>query len=299
MGIYSENTLSNYCSVISDTEQKRIENAKSMIKSAINNSAEFNGFDYEIFEQGSYANNTNIKIDSDIDICVMLKSSFYSEYPSGLTSRNYGFRTGTMTYDKYKRRIFRTLDKKFGDDIKIGNKSIKIKSNSYRVNADIIVAFQYRNYKLLNSKNPNHFIEGIKLFSGKDEEVINYLKRHIENVKNKNKETSGMYKKLIKIFKNIKNDMVDKQVLNADIVSSFFIEALIYNLPNDKIVAYSDWNNTIRNAIYYLWNEFNQKKCDNWTEPSKCIYLFHSNRKWTQQDAQDFLLKIWQYMEYK
>jgi predicted nucleotidyltransferase len=141
MGTYSEEQLSNYCATVSDTEEERIKNAKEMIKSAINDSAEFNALDYEIFEQGSYANNTNIRVDSDIDICVMLESTFYSAYPDGLTYRDYGFLVGTMTFDDYKGRIFRALNKKFGNDIKIGNKSIKIKSNSYRVNADVVVAF--------------------------------------------------------------------------------------------------------------------------------------------------------------
>ncbi|MDR2425947.1 MAG: hypothetical protein LBD46_01995 [Endomicrobium sp.] len=63
MSKYSEETLSSYCSAVSDAEETRIENAKSMIKSAINDSAELQGLDYEIFIQGSYANNTNIKAD--------------------------------------------------------------------------------------------------------------------------------------------------------------------------------------------------------------------------------------------
>jgi predicted nucleotidyltransferase len=299
MGKYSEETLSNYCSTVSDTEKTRIENAKSMIKSAINDCSELNGLDYEIFEQGSYANNTNIRIESDIDICVMLKSTFYSEYPDGITDKDYGFTTGTIIYDEYRRRIISALYQKFGNDITIDNKSIKIKSNSYRVNADVVIAFQYRNYRLLDSKNPYNFIEGIKFFSTKGNEVINYPKRHIENSISKNKLTSWQYKKLVKIFKNIKSNMIDEKIINSDTVSSFLIEALIYKIPNDKIITLGSWDNRVRNAIYYLWNEFDKNQCNLWLEQSECIYLFHNDRKWTQEGTKDFLLKMWQHMEYK
>jgi predicted nucleotidyltransferase len=299
MGKYSEETLRNYCFSVSDAEQRRIENAKSMIKSAINDSSELNGLDYEIFEQGSYANNTNIRIESDIDICVMLTSTFYIEYPDGLTREYYGFSMGTMDYDDYKQRTIRALSKKFGADIKIGNKSIKISSNSYRVNADVVVAFQYRNYRRLNSRNPNIYTEGIKFISKSGDIVINYHKRHIENSISKNKLTSLQYKKLIKIFKNIKNNMIDEKIINSDTISSFLIEALIYNIPNDKIIAFDSWDNRVRNAIYYLWNEFDKNQYNRWVEPSQCIDLFHNDRKWTKEGTKDFLLKMWQHMEYK
>lgn len=205
MAKYSEETLSNYCSAVSDTEEKRIENAKTMIKSTINDGYELQGFDYEIFTQGSYENNTNIKADSDIDICVMLKGIFYGNYPYGLTGKDYGFPDSTMKYDDYKQRVSRALIKKFGTDINVGNKSIKIKSNSYRyrVNVDVVIAFQYRDYdkvhRMLNNRNLHQFIEGIKFFASDGNIVINYPKQHIENGISKDKNTSGLYKKLVRI----------------------------------------------------------------------------------------------------
>jgi tRNA nucleotidyltransferase (CCA-adding enzyme) len=98
---YPEEVLGRYGSAVSDTEEAKIEHAKLMIKDAINSSAEFSGFDYEIFEQGSHANKTNIRLDSDIDICLMLKSTFYTSYPDGATDATYGFTPGTITYDGF------------------------------------------------------------------------------------------------------------------------------------------------------------------------------------------------------
>ncbi|MCA6072169.1 MAG: nucleotidyltransferase [Endomicrobium sp.] len=299
MGIYSEEILTKYCSVVSDTEAKKIENAKSMIKDAVNDSNEFSGLDYEIFEQGSYANNTNVKFDSDIDVCVMLKSTFYGEYPDGLTYKDYKFEVG-ITYDDYKRRAVRALNKKFGDvNMQIGNKSIKIKSNSYRVNADVVIAFQYRDYKSVNSKNPDIYTEGTKFISGSNDSVINYPKQHIFNGKSKDEITNLGYKKLVKIFKKIKNNMEEKGLIDAKKISSFLVESLVWNVPNGIITNNDSWLETVKVAIKYLHNEIKNNKCSEWREVSECLYLFRGKRKWTQQDAQDFLLKMWRHMEYK
>ena len=46
------------------------------IRKALSQSAALKSRDYEVFLQGSYANSTNVKIDSDIDVVVQLNSDF-------------------------------------------------------------------------------------------------------------------------------------------------------------------------------------------------------------------------------
>ncbi len=74
---FSEQTLDNWRKQASDTEEQRISNAISMIKDAIKSSEDLKDKDIEIFVQGSYANNTNVRIDSDVDVCIMLKDTFF------------------------------------------------------------------------------------------------------------------------------------------------------------------------------------------------------------------------------
>ena len=78
--------------------------------------------------------------------------------------------------------IKNALINKFGaEKVTVGNKSIKIDSNSYRIEADCIPSFQYRNYKYNNSSSPDEFVEGVKYFAVDSNSVINYPKIHIEN----------------------------------------------------------------------------------------------------------------------
>jgi len=271
---YSEEQLAGLCKDISETEYNKIENAIRMVEDAVRNNYELYNLDIDVFVQGSYANNTNVKVESDVDVCVMLKSIFY--------------------YYDYKKKVITALQEKFGTNVKIGNKAVNIKSNTYRVEADVVIAVQYRNYRM--SKNPySYYIEGIKFFSECGDAIINYPKIHTANGNSKDEQTRRLYKKLVRIFKNIKNDMIDKRIITDDKISSFLIESLIYNVPNDIITYSYAWNQKVKEIIYYLYNEI-KINYGKFVEVSECNYLFHEERKWTPYDVKKFLFQMWNYL---
>jgi hypothetical protein len=302
MGRYSEEQFQNLCKDVSKTENSRIENAIYMVNDAIKRNYELSNLYIEVFAQGSYANNTNVKAESDVDVCVMLKSTFYYECSDGLTNEDYGFPLAyDFDYNRYKQNVIETLKAKFGpNDIKIGNKAVNIKSNTYRVEADVVIALQYRNYRI-GSYLYKKYIEGIKFISNSGDIVINYPKIHIENGNLKDEETYGLYKNLVRIFKNIKNDMIDERIITGDKITSFLVESLIYNVPNDVInyfsINYYTWYQMVKEVTRYLYNRMNKEiKYGKFLEVSKRYYLFHSKRKWTEYDVKDFLEKIWDYI---
>jgi hypothetical protein len=304
MGRYSEEQFQNLCKDVSKTENDKIKNAIFMVNDAVKRNNELRNLDIEVFVQGSYANNTNVKAESDVDVCVMLKSTFYYGCPDGLTNEDYGFPLAyDFDYNRYKQNVIEALKAKFGpNDIKIGNKAVNIKSNTYRVEADVVIALQYRNYRAINSKEYNRYIEGTKFISSSGDIVINYPKIHIENGNLKDEETYGLYKNLVRIFKNIKNDMTDERIITGDKITSFLIESLIYNVPNDVInyfsINYYTWYQMVKEVTRYLYNKMNKEvKYGKFLEVSKRYYLFRSKRKWTEYDVRDFLVQIWNYIK--
>ena len=115
-----------------------------------------------------------------------------------------------MTFSQYRSMIAEALVNKFGSQsISDGNKSIKIKENTYHIQADVVPAFQLRNYDVEHSFAPDRYVEGIWFVSKKGEKVANYPKRHLRNGKDKNKATNNDYKKLVRIMKSVKNELVD------------------------------------------------------------------------------------------
>ncbi len=296
---YSETTLQTWTVPLSSTEEERVENTIKMIKDAIRSHNELSLMTYEIFAQGSYANNTNVRQNSDIDICVMLTSTFYGNYEDGTKASDYGFSDGSISFSDFRKYVIEALRDKFGDlNVEVGNKCIDIDANSYHVNADVVPAFQYRDYKIIHSKKADRFVEGIKFFTQNNERVINYPKEHLKNGREKNNATNYQYKKLVRIMKHIRNNMVGEGLIDGEIITSFLVECLVWNVKNTYITKHDSWNETLQDSIAFLWNEINDGHAKDWGEVSEMLYLFHSGRKWNQDSAKQFLGKMYSYLEY-
>jgi predicted nucleotidyltransferase len=60
--------------------QTKCDNAVRAVRKAIDCSDKLNIRSIEVFAQGSYANRTNVRKDSDIDICVLCIDTFFPDY---------------------------------------------------------------------------------------------------------------------------------------------------------------------------------------------------------------------------
>lgn len=301
MAKFSEETLKNWNRPASESEEQRISNAITMIKSAINSHNDLVNKNIEVFVQGSYANNTNVRANSDVDICIIFKDIFKSKYPDGLTREDYGFSTSDYSFSTYRKSVINALAGRFGDSIKQGNKSIKINSNSYRIEADAVPSFQYRNYYYEDSRNPDNFVEGINFTTQNNQEVINYPKQHIENGKNKNNQTNRQFKRTVRIFKRIRYHMLENNQPVNNTISSFLIECLLYNVPDEYFNNYDSNQDRVKEIIRYLYVKTNNQEdgYKKWLEVSGMLYLFSNDKKWNIETVNDFLLKMWHYLEFK
>lgn len=296
---YSEETLQFWTTPLSKTEEERVDNTINMIKGAIKGYDKLNSLSIEVFAQGSYANNTNVRQNSDVDICVMLTSTVFCNYVEGKQDVDYGYTKGIISYQEFKAHVIEALKIKFGSSaVSVGNKCINIRANSYHVNADVVPSFQYRDFRIINSIDSKRYVEGIKYFATDGKEIINYPKNHVDNGKQKNIATNYKYKKLVRIMKHIRNNMVSDGKADEKLISSFLVECLVWNVPNDQIMKYSTWENTLRNAIAFLWKAIDENKQGDWGEVSERLYLFHSGRKWTVGDAKKFLYDMYEYLGY-
>ena len=146
---YSEQTLQNWTAPLSQTEEQRAENTIKMIRDAINSCNDLKYKDIDIFIQGSYANNTNVRSESDVDVCVMLRDTFHTVYAQGKGREDYGFSASNFTFQEYRDLVKKALQDKFRTEyVYDGNKSLKINENTYHVKADVVPSFQLRNYTM-------------------------------------------------------------------------------------------------------------------------------------------------------
>ena len=84
-----------------------------------------------------------------------------------------------------------------------------------------------------------------------------------------------------------------------DNITSFLLECLVWNLPNNIFNNYDTWTERLRQSIVYIYDKTKEDKdCSEWGEVSELLYLFRESRKWSRQDVNDYMVLLWNYLEY-
>jgi len=293
---FSEETLSNWTKPPSDSEETKLSNAERMVREAINEDSVLSSKSIEVFGQGSYANDTNVRLNSDIDINVRYTGGFYFDLPKGMSREDFGLNSPIKySLDEFKKDVFAALVRKFGAGaVQRKNKCLTILGNSYRVGTDVVPTWNYRRYNKSGSYNL-----GAKLRADSGESVVNYPKQHIENGKQKNSETNRRFKRLTRIYRKLRYKMIDDGIPVSDSITSFLLECLVWNVPNSILTYHDTWQKRLKSSIVHLYEHTkDEDKCDEWVEVSELLYLFRGNRKWTKSDVNKFLVDAWNYLGY-
>ena len=190
--------------------------------------------------QGSYANNTNVRTQSDVDIAVIQEEVFTTEYRKDTwypqTDADYHFTKVPTPAIAFKDEVQICLENDFGRDVERKNKSIKVHGNTYRKDTDTVPCGRYRDYRNDFSKNVNNFVGGIRIVPDHGPIIINYPEQHIENGRKKNTNTNHYYKKFVRIMKKMRYLMQEdkKDVFRnaANGVNSFMLESLLWNIED-------------------------------------------------------------------
>lgn len=74
-----EEKLAGWTGPSSPTEQEKQDRTERMIRDAVTAHPAFEGYDIEVYTKGSYANKTNVRADSDVDIAVQCHEAIYSD----------------------------------------------------------------------------------------------------------------------------------------------------------------------------------------------------------------------------
>ena len=230
---FTEQELKDYAQPLSETEVEKCKNAIRMVRDAMKETGFIDDFNdiqnliadtytfgtvlrsknndrkVKLFLQGSFANNTNVRQESDIDIAIILESMFKPKYRIGITSSTYGHVDSTDSLYKFKDDVQKILEYKFGNDVVRKDKSIKINGNTYRVDTDAVPSMRYRGYSNDYSNSTSNYVEGIVIYPDSGGIIINYPELHIKNGKTKNLSTNYMYKKMVRIIKKMRYIMQD------------------------------------------------------------------------------------------
>jgi len=295
-----EATFRSWSGPSSDTEDQKCQNAERMIRDAILNDDTLSNHRIEVFAQGSYRNNTNVRLQSDVDICVRLMDVFFTDFnsASGLTREMVGLNDAKYPYSQYKNDVEKALINKFGkDSIKRGNKAFDVHANSYRVDADVVACCEHRRYTTQKVNGEYHYLSGAELQPDNGGRIINWPHQHYENGVAKNNATGYRFKYIVRGLKRLRNEMADKGIAAATPIPSYLVECLVWNVPN-RSFGQSNYISDVANVLEYTINSTaDDAGCSEWGEVHELKYLFRGFQPWTLQQAHDFLGAAWNYIE--
>lgn len=295
MAKYTEEQLTSWTRPPSDSEQTNLENSERMVRDAISSDEKLKKKSTEIFGQGSYANNTNVRLNSDIDINVRYTGGFYFDLPKEKTREDFGLNNPTSySYSEFKDDVENALVNKFGrSDVKRKDKCITIEANSYRIETDVVPTWNYRRY----SEN-GKYVLGAKFRADSDTWVVNYPKQHIENGIQKNSDTYRRFKRLTRLHRKLRYKMIDDRENVSDNITSFLLECLVWNVPNRIMNDYDTWTDRLRESIIFIHGKTKEEStCKEWGEGSELLYLFYG-RKWSYKDINSYMVLLWNYLEF-
>lgn len=297
----SEDNFTSWSQGPSTTEASKCENAENVICRAIEADPELQKLNITVFAQGSYRSRTNVRKNSDVDICVKYNGSFFPEYPPGTTNETFGNVDGKLPFSDFKNMLQVALENRFGKtSVTRGSKAFDVHANSYRIDADVVPTFEHRRYT--GNKNPDgthHFHPGVAFKPDNGELIKNWPQQIYDNGVARNTATGRKYKRAIRILKRLRDQMQSERITAATGISSFLIECLVWNADIDAF-SKDSYTAIVRHVLANLWNRTRKDEdCKEWGEVNELKYLFRPSQPWTRQGANTFLQAAWDYIGYK
>jgi hypothetical protein len=241
-----------------------------------------------VFLQGSYKNDTNVYGDSDVDIVISTDAVYY--YDTSALSEDEkqrfkgSFAAATYHLSDFKNEVVEWLNKKYPNDVTVGNKAVYISGNAGRRDADVVIAAEFRRYYSYPAQGNPDVRVGICVFTPDGTRIENFPKQHSENCTSKNQSTEW-FKRTVRTYKNLRNKMIEDGDIGDGLAPSYFLEGLLYNVPTVKFggTYTQNFNNTLDWLVGAGRSEF---ACAN-----DLFYLFHtaSPVTWRAENCGTFL----------
>ena len=214
-----ESTLSRWSHHRAGTAFKQ---AHVPIREALDAYKGLSPFKYEVFLQGSYKNDTNLGGDSDVDVVVRLGSKLkprVADLTGQQLQEDASHKVAYQRWKSFRDHALKAMRARFGNAAKSGRKTLKVPKGKLPADADLVVTLGFK--------------QGIGFYLTDEQRwVVSYPQQHHVRGTKKEKAANKRFKRTIRMFKAARNRLVDKGGLTRDDAPSYFIECLLYNVPD-------------------------------------------------------------------
>lgn len=280
----------------SDTEKQKAENAVRLVTEAVKSYSPLRNRSLSIFAQGSYRNRTNVRQESDVDVCVLCSDTFHYDldHAPGASRELLGISPATYDWDEFKNDVHAALIAKFGHSgVTRGDKAFDVHENTYRISADAVPCFEYRMYVPGSYGGFSHE-KGTVLRADKSGTLIqNYPEQHYSEGVRKHKDTSEQFKKQVRILKRLRHHLLAKNISLGQGTCSFLLESLVHNCCQASFKGATYYDDT-KLVLADIWGQLEaEKSSTTMLEVNRIKYLFHSSQPWTLADARACIQGMW------
>jgi hypothetical protein len=211
----------------------------------------------EIFLQGSYGNDTNVYgKDSDVDMVMVCDRAYFRDL-SRLTALEwaaYDAAAGgapSYPFATFKADVIQILKKKFGAYVDTSSKkAVKIKANGNRRSADVLICQEFRRYSKYKGLRDDYTV-GVGFLTTDGTLIENYPKFHSTTLTAKHQVTNQWLKPTIRVFKNIRNRLIDNKKVQSGVAPSYYLEGLLWNAPNGSFGG--SYNATVFKCLKWMY----------------------------------------------
>jgi hypothetical protein len=297
-----EATLRSWVKPPSDNEDNKRNKTEAEIKAALRASANLKPVGYKVYAKGSYANNTNVRLDYDVDIAVECTEFYYhdevgaaADVKKAAVDKKFSSYKGGYTRDEFKNDVEQALVDCYGRSaVKRGNMALRVREKKTTLPADVVPCFEYHYIYDVNWLGDVQFHKGTRIYPDSGSHIHNWPEQQYDRGVAKNDATGRRYKRMVRALKRLENELVKSGLIEE--LPSFFIECLVYNVPNDCF-SHSTYVSDMRDVLRIIFNSTLKKEdCKEWVEVNERKYLFHSSQPWTYQQAHDLADKAWDRM---
>jgi hypothetical protein len=301
-------TFKSWAKPPTETEEAKGSLAAVTINNAVRESAALASRRFEVYATGSYRNNTNVKLASDIDVAIVLLETVYCDYPptGSPTRAELGVTDATYQLVDFRSDVAKALEAKFGArGVTAGEKAFNVHETSTRLDADAAVFLEYRRYT--GEKNPDGtwiYLSGAEMRprGNPTARVINWHRQHYAEGVARNDATKRRFKRITRIFKRLRDEMRENGSAEvkaaAQPIPSFLLECLVFNAPDTcfNLVEGSYYEDVKATLVAQYHATKDDSGCASFVEVSRLKPLFAPGQPWRRDHAHDFLLRAWQHV---
>jgi hypothetical protein len=288
----------------SATEDEKRQRTEEEVRAALAASDALRGRPYCVYAKGSYANNTNVRLNYDVDIAVEYNGYFYFDLMfdlDGATPADVGVTSPSS--DPYSRAAFKAdiraaLVAAFGDSaVEDGDIAYRVREKKTTLPADVVPSWEYRRYERIVNGIPV-YQEGARVFPSTGGFKDNFPAVQKANGIAKNKATGLRYKRMVRALKKLQTKLVDEQVLNEEL-PSYLTECLVYNVP-DSAFNQAAYTSDMRAVLATIFNatlasgDFND-----WLQVNELMYLFRGSNGFPVSDVHSMAGAAWDAMGFE